>query len=104
MIFQFQSKDGKILEKDFPIGKCPENIKYRNKKYTRIFSTPLININKGPSTVHQIALKNTERMEKEGTLKKEKKKAWWRDSHKVDTSLAKLKGKKLERYLLTGKK
>jgi len=104
MIFEFQNDTGEIVEKDFPIGKCPENIIVNNIQYMRIYSVPYVMMDSTkPKTIDDIARKNTERMEKDGTLPKvpEKKNPWWR-KNKKRKSFNGLTNKQISRYIETG--
>lgn len=105
--YEYQDSDGNIIEEIFSIKNVPESVEKNGKIYKKIISIPRIIIDaKQPKTIGDLARKNTDRMEKEGKLKKKKEKPlpWWRDNKKVDTDLAKLSGNAATRYIMEGKK
>lgn len=105
MIFEFQSVEGNIIEKSFRIGKCPEKIIVDNIEYIRIYSTPYVIMDSNkPKTIDDLAHKNTDRMEKEGTLPKqpETKKPWWRQNKKKPKSFKGMTKQQISRYIERG--
>lgn len=104
-IFEFQSKDGQIIEKYFKAGKCPKSIQHKKVKYYRIYSIPAVMIDASkPKTVGALADKNSREREKLYGSPKEPKLPWWRKSKKIDRSLGRMTPKQKERYILEGKK
>lgn len=104
-LYEFQSKDGDIIEKYFKVGKCPKRIQHKKKKYDRIYSIPNVSIDlQKPKTVGALAEKNARELEKRRGPMKQKEKPWWRKGNKADTSLAKLTPKQKLRYIMEGKK
>lgn len=108
MMYEFQSKSGEIIEKYFKAsGKIPKFITKNKIKYYRIISIPKMVMidSKKPKTIGALAEKNTEKMLKQGKLKKKKEFIpWWRKNKKVDTSLAKMSSKQKKDYIIAGKK
>ena len=106
-LYDFKSDSGKITELFFKMGECPENILIDGETYVRIFSVPNVAMDSTkPKTIQDLGIQNYERAVKNGKIKpkKEKKKPWWRDSSKVDTSLANMSAAQTERYIMEGKK
>jgi hypothetical protein len=107
-LHDYQSDDGKIIEKLFSIkDDIPPTIEVDGVVYRKIFSVPTIIIDANqPKTVGSLAAKNTEKMIKEGKIapKKEKKNPWWRPSKKkADLSLNRLSDEKKIKYIREGK-
>jgi hypothetical protein len=107
-MYEFQGeKTGKIIERFFHMGKCPEHIIYYRQKYNRIFSTPTVMVDTNqPKTIGSLADKNTREREKRGLNKPSKKqpRPFWRPHHdKPRTDLLKKTPAQLEKYIYTGK-
>lgn len=108
-LHDYQSSDGRMLEKHFSIkDEIPQEIEENGVIYRKIFSVPAIIIDsKQPKTVGGLAAKNTERMEKEGKLKRKPKPKppWWRPNKaKPDLSLTRMSPAQQARYIREGKK
>ena len=80
---------------------------YNNEPVQRLISRCNIIIdNNKPKTIDELARKNTEEMKKRGDkrIKPKKKRPFWREKDKVDTSLAKMPAEQTRRYIMEGKK
>lgn len=106
--YDYQSEDGETIEVTFSIKEMrPENIIRNGKTFNKIISVPNIIIDaKKPKTLGALAAKNTEKMIKQGKIKKTKKNnPFWRPNKKrADVSLAKLSPENKKKYIMTGEK
>ncbi len=108
-LHDYQSSDGKVLEKYFSIkDQIPQEIEENGVVYRKIFSVPAIIIDsKQPKTIGGLADKNTAKMEKEGKIKRKPKSKppWWRPGKaKPDLSLTRMSPAQQARYIREGKK
>lgn len=108
-MYEYQNKDGEIIERMFSMkGKIPSKIIENKKTYTRIYSVPSVIMDATrPKTIGSLAEKNTEKMVKEGKLKKPKKEKnpWWRpNKDKPNLNLSSMSAKKKQDYIFRGTK
>lgn len=106
--YEFQNeKTGKIIERVFSMGKCPDHVVYYRKRYNRIFSLPTVMVDTNKvKTIGALAEKNTKDREKRGLNKPKKKKTnpFWRPKHnKPRLDLLKKTPAQIQRYIMTGK-
>lgn len=108
-MYDYTSDDGDVIEIFCSIkDERPEFLMKSGKRYNKTFSVPNVCIDsKKPKTIGSLAQKNTERMIKEGKIKKpkEKQNPFWRpNKKKCDVSLANLSEAGKKKYIMEGKK
>lgn len=106
MIFEFESEDGKRIERDFRIGTCPESITEEGITYLRAYSLPTVIMEPGRAKyIGDLADKNTKQREKDGLAPKAalpEPHHMGEDPKKIMKKLDGKSPKQLENYIRTG--
>ena len=105
-LYDFESLDGTRIEKFFKMMEVPSSIIINDIVYERVFTVPSVIMDLSrPKTLGDLARKNTERMEKQGDPKVQKKNKWspfWRKDKKINFDLTRKTPQQQQKYIREG--
>ena len=106
-LYDFESSNGVRIERFFKMQEVPPLIIVDNITYERVFAVPFVIMDLSrPKTLGDLARKNTERMQKRGNPKVQKKNKWspfWRKDKKINFDLTRKTPQQQQKYIREGR-